>query len=297
MSGAAPPDRAPELLRRVRTLELAARRNAAGPLSGDYLTSIRGRGLVFHESRKYVPGDPARTIDWNITARLGEPYVKVNLEERQRDLFIALDVSPSLHTGFQNRTKLEYAVELAATLGVSALESGDRVGWVIFADRALAVERPRGGRRQLFRFLRALLEHAEPWSRPVAVSDPRAAIHAVQRHRGRFVLFLISDFIDHDVPDDLKYLQARHDVSLLHVYDPLEYAERGPLRFSAFAPEAGGRAAPTRLGAGGTLEEMRSFLRRRAAAQRIAVGSFSTASAVRHELAGFFHSKRRLLVR
>ena len=281
------------LLHKVHVLELAARKNSAGRLAGDYLTAVRGRGLIFHESRKYVPGDPARSIDWNVTARLGEPYVKVTLEERRREVMILLDVSPSMHAGLAAKTKLEHAVEIAATLAVSAAESGDRVGHVVFADRVLGESRPRGGRAQLFRVLRAFVEGAAPWTRPVAVSDPRAAVHALERHRrGRFVVFLISDFIDHDVPEDLKFLRERHDVSLLHVYDPLEYATRGEVVFRGYSPEGGGRRACLRPGETGSLEAMSRFLREKAAVHRIAFASFSTAMPVRSELDRFFHRRR-----
>lgn len=286
--------RAGDLLRAVGTLELTARRNVAALTQGTYSTSILGRGLVFHEPRKYVPGEPARYIDWNVTARLAEPYVKVHQEERQREIFLALDVSPSMHTGFQDKTKLEHAVELAATLAVSAIEAGDRVGCVLFADRVLAVERPLAGRRHLFRVLRALLDHTAPWTRPVTESDPRAAVHAIQRLRGhRFVVFLISDFIDHDVPEDLKYVQARHDVSLLHVYDPVEYATTDAVRFAARAPEGGARRRVMQPGETGSLEEIEGFLRREAGRHRIAVEPFPTDQPVAHALNLFFHRRRR----
>jgi uncharacterized protein (DUF58 family) len=285
------------LLRRIHRLELVARRNAGGILAGDYRTAIRGQGMVFHETRKYVEGDPVRLIDWNTTARLGEPYVKVHLEERQREVVVALDVSPSMHAGLQEKTKLEYAVELAATLAASAVEGGDRLGWVVFADEVLAQHRPRGGRRQLFRALRSFLEHTGPWRRTVEVSDPRAAIHALERwRRGRFVVFLISDFIDYDVPEDLKYLKARHDVSLLHVYDPLEYAATGKIVFRGYSPEGRRGSASLSPGDTGTRDEIERFLRDKCGEYRIAFDSFSTALPVRSGLNRFFHKKRRQLV-
>lgn len=283
-----------DLLARVRLLEMVARKNAAGLLSGDYVTTIPGQGLLFHETRKYVPGEPARRIDWNITARLGEPYVKVHLEERQRDVIIALDVSPSMHAGFQEKTKLETAIELAATLSVAAIDSGDRLGWVLFADQDLEHARPRGGKPQLFRALRALLDHTGAWDRPVTVSDPRAAIHAIEAMGGhRFVVFLISDFIDHDVPEDLKYLRAHHDVSLLHVYDPVEYSTTDAVRFAAHSAEGESTLAAVTPGSTGPLGEMRSFLAREASRHRISVGSFSTGDAVSDALSRFLHTKRR----
>ncbi len=287
-----------ELLRRVRLLELVARRNAAGLLAGDYPTAIRGRGLLFEESRKYVPGDPVRDIEWNVTARLGEPFVKVRLEERQREVTIALDVSPSMHVGFQEKTKLEYAVELAATLAVSAILSGDRLGYVIFADEVLDERPPRPGRQQLFVALRAFLEHTAPWERAVRESDPRAAIHAIERQRrASRVVFLISDFIDHDVPEDLRYVRARHDVSLLHVYDPLEYAADAAIAGEAFSPEGGtpegGARDWIRPGESGSLAAMHRFLRERCAPYRIACESFSTAVPAGPALERFLHLKRR----
>lgn len=297
-----PDPRISELLRRVRLLELIARRNAAGLLAGDYVTSIPGRGLLFHETRKYVAGEPARRIDWNITARVGEPYVKVHLEERQREVVIALDVSPSMHTGFQDKTKLETGVELAATLAVSAVDAGDRLGMILFADEVVANCRPAGGRRQLFEVLRTLLEHSTPWQRPVRESDPRAAIQAIEAQRsGRYVVFLISDFIDHDVPEDLKYLRARHDVSLVHVYDPVEYLATDTVRFRARSPEsrADDRDPVVRITPGetGTLEEMRSFLSEEAARLGIGMTSVSTSEAVANSLGRFLHAKGKQVVR
>lgn len=283
-----------DLLRRVQTLELVARQNAAGWLMGDYLTAIRGQGMVFHESRKYVIGEPARHIDWNVTARLGEPYVKVHLEERRRDVIVALDVSPSMHAGFGERSKLELAVELAATLAVAAQRAGDRLGHLLFADRLLHESRPRSGTGQLFRCLKAILEHCQPWQRPVEVSDPRAVFHALETlGRGRCVVFLISDFIDHDIPDDLKYVRARHDISLLHVYDPLEYV-KAPVVLRGHALE-GGAVGPVALGEGDDLAAMQSFLRRHGALYGVAVESFSTEQPLAGALAGFFHRKRRQL--
>lgn len=283
-----------ELLRQVRRLELVARRNVASWAPGESLTSILGRGLVFHEPRKYVAGEPARRIDWNITARVGEPYVRVHQEERRREIFLAVDVSPSMHVGFSRRTKLETAIELAATLAVSAIDGGDRVGYVTFADQVLDESRPRGGREQLFRVLRALLGSTSPWARRVAESDPRQAIHAIQRSRGRrFVVFLVSDFIDHDVPEDLKYVQARHDVSLLHVYDPLEYVASAPVLLRGQAPEGRHIFRTFRPGEDESLEARAGFLRAQAARHGIAAASFSTAEPVAHALGRLFHGKRR----
>lgn len=293
------PDPVDEMLARVRRLELVARKNAAGLRAGEYQSAVRGQGLAFYETRKYVPGEPARHIDWNITARLARPHVRVHLEERQRDVFVALDTSPSMHAGSGRRTKLEYAVELAATLAVSVIDAGDRLGHVLFADRELAASRPRSGRGQLFRVLRSILDHVEPWQRPVSESDPRAALQAIARHRGGMAgagggsaIFLISDFVDHDLPEDLKYVRARHEVALLHVYDPFEF-DSGPVVFRGRSPEGSRADAALRSAETGSLEAMRAYLRERGAKVGMAVESLDTRSSVPAALGRVFHGQRR----
>lgn len=291
--GAPADDEIRRLLAAVRRLEWVGRRNVASLLTGAYATSILGRGMLFREPKKYTPGHPARAIDWNITARLDEPYVRVHEEERQRDVFIAVDTSPSMHTGFGPKTKLETAVELAATLAVAAEATRDRLGLVIFADRALVTLRPRAGKKQLFRIFRALLEHTRPWRRPVVSSDPRAAIHAVQKHRGAScALFLVSDFLDHDLPDDLRYVRARHDVSLLHVYDPFELDVEGVLRFAARSPEGSGRAVGMHHIAQQDLCTTQRFLEEHGGRHGIRTASFSTDRPVPSGLAKLFARKR-----
>jgi len=284
------------LLQLVQRLEILARRNVTGLLAGHYVTAIRGRGLLFREARKYVPGEDIRLIDWNMTARCNEPYVRIYHDEREREIYLALDVSPSMRAGWQDRTKLEYAVEMAATLAVSAVEQKDRLGFVLFTDRVLAASPPRGGRTQLHIALRAMLEHAVNPPPPCRESDPRAAIHAIQRHRGkRFVVFMISDFIDHDIPEDFRYIQARHDVSLLHVYDPLEYGMERGVRFTGVSPEGTNRRAVVAPGFGGGVEGIQAFLRAEAEKYRMALRSFSTREPVSDALRHFFYHKGKFI--
>ncbi len=228
------------LLRRVRALELVAERNVSSLLSGNYRTTFQGQGLDFREARKYLPGESVRRIDWRMTARMREPYVQVHNEERQREVFVAVDTSGSMATGWQQRNKLETAIEVAATLGLSAVRNGDRLGHVLFAERAGTISRPSSGRLSLFLLLRHLVEahdslSGDPW--PAAqtgadngaqngtgdYSDVRSAIHAIQGFRGRrFVIFLISDFIDTDLGEDFRYLEQRHDTTLVRIEDSLE---------------------------------------------------------------------------
>ncbi len=283
-----------ELLAEVRELELVARRNVSSLFAGNYLTSIPGRGLEFHEARRYVQGEPVRRIDWKMTARMGSPYVRTFLEERQREVFIALDVSPSMATGWQEKTKLEVAVEVAATLAVSAIAAGDRLGFVTFADRVFELDRPRAGKRQLFRALKTFVGALAREPEPCRESDPRCAVHAIQRFKGRrFVVFVISDFIDHDVPEDLKYFKKQHDVSLIHLYDPLEYEASSVVRLTAFAPEGSAGLASLAPGETGSLEEMTAFLERECDKYGLDFGSYATTDPVGGALTRLFQRKRR----
>lgn len=287
-----------ELLREVRELELVARRNVSSLLAGNYLTTIPGQGLEFHEARRYVPGEPVRRIDWKMTARLGVPYVRTFLEERQREVFVALDVSPSMATGWGEKTKLEAAVEVAATLAVSAVGAGDRLGYVTFAEDVLELDRPRAGRRQLFRALKTFVAARDREPAPCRLSDPRSAVHAIERLRGRrFVVFLISDFVDHDVPEDLEYFRARHDVTLIHLYDPLELAPTDAVRLPVFSPEGRPGLAALSPGEAGDLEETTAFLQGECERLRIHFGSFSTGDPAAGALTELFQRKRRRLAR
>jgi len=282
-----------DLIKNVRKLELVARKNVSGFFGGNYLTSIRGRGMMFHEARKYVLGESIRMIDWNITARMNEPYVKTYLDEREREVFIALDVSPSMYSGWQDRTKLEFAIEVAATLAVSAVESKDKLGFLTFADRIFEIKEPVRGKGQLFHALKTFLKYTHMPPVKCSVSDPRAAIHGIQRFRGkRFVIFIISDFIDRDVPDDLKYIQARHDVSLIHIYDPVEYEKTDKVFFPAFSLEGKGSLKSVSPGDCGSLEEIQKFMDEQSEAYRLMTASISTRSPVGRALMDFFHKKR-----
>ncbi|HMZ60546.1 MAG TPA: DUF58 domain-containing protein, partial [Leptospiraceae bacterium] len=229
-----------DLLQRVRNLELVGRKNAHSLLNGEYSTKIPGNGLQFHEARKYVSGESIRLIDWNITARQGEPYVKVLLEEREREIVIALDLSQSMHSGFQDRTKLEYAVELAASVAVSAADSRDRVGCILFTDRTELFLRPRRGRIQLFKCLKAFLEYSEK-SFPERNTDAGSALMEVFRQKSkRQIVFLISDFTEKEILSDMKYTTKRTDLNFFHIYDPVEYSGFPSLLFQAEFPETGG---------------------------------------------------------
>jgi uncharacterized protein (DUF58 family) len=285
-----------ELIKKARELELVANKNAYSILTGDYVTKIPGRGLLFHEARKYVSGESIRMIDWNMTARLGEPYVKVLLEEREREILIALDMSPSMFTGWQDKTKVEYGIELAATLAVSANKSRDKVGLVLFANNVLSKIRPLTGKTQLFRCLKALLVGKDEFKNSGAQTDIRSVFHEAQKNRSsKYIIFIISDFIDRDIPDDLKFVRAGNDVSFLHVYDPLEYELSEDILIPSYSPELEadhsnhGIISPGEIG---RLEDIQKYLKMESVKYKISVDSFATNEPIDKKLKAFFHKKK-----
>jgi uncharacterized protein (DUF58 family) len=283
-----------DLLGRAESLEIVARRNVASVRTGAYRSAVVGRGLEFHEARRYVQGEPVRWIDWKMTARLDEPWVRRFVEEREREVIVAVDVSPSMHVGWQERTKLETAIELAATLAVSVVDGHDRLGLVCFAEQVHEVLRPELGKVQLYRVLRSLVRHLEAPPTACVVSDPRSAIHAIEAHRGRrFVVFLISDFLDHDVPEDLRYLRRRHDVSLLHVYDPLEYPKAGPVRLPARPNEGPAPHSWVRFDRGESVSAVQRHLAFEAGRLGIEWRSVSSAEPVAPVLVDLFLERQR----
>jgi uncharacterized protein (DUF58 family) len=287
-----------ELIKKVKELELVAHKNAFSILSGEYVTSLPGRGLMFHEARKYIPGESIRMIDWNITARLGEPYVKVLLEEREREVMIALDVSPSMRTGWQEKTKLEYAVELAATLAISAVGCRDKVGYILFNHKAVNSSIPKSGKLQLFRSLKAMLQELDK-EEISSFTDIRVVFHEIQKYKNKkYIVFVISDFIDRDIPEDLKYARAEHDISFLHIYDPLEYELTENLLVPVFSPEKEDTLNKGILHPGetGGLESIQNFLRQQGIKYKITVDSFSTRDQIHKKLKNFFHKKKRRIL-
>lgn len=285
-----------ELLKRVHELELIARKNAHGMLRGDYVTNIPGSGLEFREARRYVFGESIRQIDWNMTARMGNPYVRVYQEEREREIFVVLDVSPSMHAGWQSRRKIEYATEIAATLAWSAVASGDKLGFITYADRVLESSVPRKGKAQFFRAVKTFYAAAVGKPKKCDVSDMRQAIHQIQGLRGRrFMIFFLSDFVDFDIPDDLRYLQARHDVRMIHLYDPLEYRTDDALSFLSFSPEGKRRTAALARAGEDRLPAMRRFLYEESAKLGVRYTSISTATPMQETLHDLFLFARAAL--
>src|SRR5438045_3364771 len=153
-----------ELLETVRRVELRTNRLVNDTMVGAYLSHFKGRGMDFEELREYIPGDEVRDIDWNVTYRMGRPFVKRYREERELAMVIAIDVSASSAFGSSRRTKRDFAAEIAGTLAISAARSSDKVALLLFTDKVEFYLPPRKGRRHILRLLRELLAH-EPKNR------------------------------------------------------------------------------------------------------------------------------------
>ena len=208
-----------EIMARVRRLEIKARRLVRESFSGQYLSSFRGQGIDFDDYREYQHGDETRFIDWNVTARMQQPYVRKFHEEREANVVIAVDISGSIDYGSIAYSKREIAAEAAAVLGFSALHNGDKVGLLLFANEPLLFIPPEKGSRHLLRMIREILA-AKP-DNP-ATSLRSACDFLVRTLRRKSVVFMISDFQSDPLDKPLGKLARKHDTIALRVGDPLE---------------------------------------------------------------------------
>ena len=211
-----------DLVLRIRRIEMTTRKLVNDGFAGEYQSAFRGRGMEFDEVRRYHPGDDVRSIDWNVTARTGEPYVKSYVEERELTAMLAVDVSGSGDFGTRNRFKRDLAVELAAVMSFAATTNNDKVGLLLFTDRVESLVPPRKGRSHVLRMLRDLLVFQAAGTG----TDIRLALDTVhQMLKRRSIIFLVSDFL----VDPQSYRQAmlvanrRHDVVAFDLSDPLEH--------------------------------------------------------------------------
>jgi uncharacterized protein (DUF58 family) len=207
------------VLKEVRRIQIVARRQVNDLLAGEYLSAFKGRGMEFDSVREYSPGDEIRSIDWNVTARTGGPFVKTFCEERELTVLLAVDVSASGAFGSQRLSKMETAVEVAAVLMFTALRNNDKVGLVFFAEDVIKYIPPRKGRGNVLRLIRELLA-TEPIKAPTNVSRALEFIGRVQRRR--CVVFLLSDFLGPDCSRALSIANQRHDCIAVTLADPRE---------------------------------------------------------------------------
>ena len=210
-----------ELIRKIRRIEITTRKLVTDSLAGEYHSVFKGRGMEFHEVRQYYPGDDVRTIDWNVTARTGEPHVKSYAEERELTVMLVVDASGSGEFGTRNRFKRELAAELAAVMSFAATTNNDKVGLLIFSDRVELLVPPRKGRSHVLRMVRDLLVF-QPEGVGTDIEKALDTINLLLKRRS--IVFVVSDFL----VDAASYRQAlsvtsrRHDVVAFDLSDPLE---------------------------------------------------------------------------
>jgi len=208
-----------EVLAAVRRIEIRTRRLVDEVFSGEYHSVFKGTGMEFREVREYVPGDDVRTIDWNVTARTGDPFVKIFEEERELTVVLCVDMSRSGWFGSGGRNKVEVAAELCGVLAFAAIANKDKVGLVLFSDRVEKYIPPAKGKSHVLRLIRELLTF-EPEGRGTDLNEPLRLLGSVLKRKA--TVFLVSDFWTGDFTRSLATLGRRHDVVAVRVRDPRE---------------------------------------------------------------------------
>jgi uncharacterized protein (DUF58 family) len=218
---------AKQILGKVRQIEIRTRRLVESSMGGEYHSVFKGRGMDFDEVREYVPGDEVRTIDWNVTARSGRPFVKKFTEERELTILLLVDVSASGNFGSTSQSKREMAAELASVLAFSAIRNNDKVGLILFSDEVEQYIPPKKGRHHVLRVVREIL-YFEPKHRGTDIV--KALDFANRAAQRRAVAFLISDFQTPDrsaealaeLQHAIRLTSTRHDLVALHIQDRRE---------------------------------------------------------------------------
>lgn len=289
-----------EVMRKVRRLEIRTRRLVQESLAGSYHSMFRGRGMEFAEVREYCAGDDVRTIDWNVSARMGHPFVKKFTEERELTVVLVVDASGSAMFGTGVATKLEMSVEIAALLAFSAIRNNDRVGLLRFTDRIERFLPPRKGREHALRVLREILA-VHPHGRGTRIGQALEFLQHVVRKRA--VVFLVSDFQDTDYERTLRIVARKHDVVALSVTDPREAMLPESGLVSVVDPETGtvgvvdaGSAAVRRAYAQ-MAERQRVALRDTMRQAGVDLLELSTGSSYELPMVRFFHERARRATR
>jgi len=208
-----------EILKKVKRIEIQTRGLVNDVFSGEYHSVFKGRGMEFSEVREYQMGDDIRTIDWNVTARAGHPFVKVFEEERELTVILLVDVSSSGEFGTHTQMKGEIAAEICALLAFSAIKNNDKVGLVIFSDEVEQFVAPKKGKAHVLRVVREILYH-KPKGRQTNISTALEFLSRVTKRRS--VVFLVSDFISSGYEKALQIANKRHDIVAITVTDPRE---------------------------------------------------------------------------
>lgn len=208
-----------ELLKKVRKIEIKTRRLSRNLFTGGYHSAFKGRGMSFSEVRQYQFGDDVRSIDWNVTARTGEPFIKIYEEERELTVMLLIDVSASSYFGTAEQHKQEILTEICAVLAFSAIANNDKVGVLLFSDRIELFIPPKKGRQHILRIIRELL-FQKPSGHGTDLAGAMQYTHNMLKKRS--VCFVLSDFIAEDYTAPLRVLARRHDCIGIQCWDPRE---------------------------------------------------------------------------
>lgn len=208
-----------ELVKKLKKIEIYTSRLANDQLAGSYHSVFKGRGMAFSEVRQYQPGDDVRFIDWNVSARMNDTYVKVFTEEREMTVMLLVDLSASERFGSTDKAKIETVAEVAALLAFSAIKNNDRVGLILFTDRVERFVPPKKGRSHVMRVVTEIL-NADPQSEGTDLSVALDLLGSIGKRRT--VAFLISDFIADQYEKSLRVVSAKHDLIPIQVVDPRE---------------------------------------------------------------------------
>lgn len=208
-----------ELLKKVRKIEIKTRRLSDHIFGGEYHSTFKGRGMTFSEVRQYQFGDDVRNIDWNVTARYSEPYVKVFEEERELTMMLMVDVSGSELFGTEQQFKNEVITEIAATLAFSATQNNDKIGLILFSDKVELYIPPKKGRSHVLRIIRELIEF-KPESKQTNLVEALKFMQNVMKKKA--IVFVLSDFIVDDYHQTMKIVSGKHDVTGIRIYDKRE---------------------------------------------------------------------------
>ncbi len=225
-----------ELMRQVGKIRFFTKRLVDDRMSGEYQSVFKGHGIEFDEVRQYVPGDDVRAIDWNVTARMGHPFIKRFSEERELTIMFLVDVSGSMCFGSGARSKAELAAEITSLLALTAIKNQDKVGMILFSNQIVKYVPPRKGRTAAMRLVREALA-AEETRHGTDIAGALGFLTKVQKRK--IVVFLISDFMSGDYEKELRVVAGRHDLIVCHLSDPREHALADAGVFEVQDPETG----------------------------------------------------------
>lgn len=250
-----------ELLKKVRKIEIKTRRLSDHVFGGEYHSTFKGRGMTFSEVRQYQFGDDVRSIDWNVTARYNEPYVKVFEEERELTMMLMVDISASELFGTETQFKNEIITEIAATLAFSAMQNNDKIGLILFSDQIELFIPPKKGKFHVLRIIRELIEF-KPQSKKTDIAQALKYLSNVMKKKA--IVFVLSDFITEGYSDTLKIASRKHDVTGIRIYD--RHEEQIPnLGMVQMQDEETGELMLVNTGAKGVRKNYNTYYRERVA--------------------------------